>query len=248
MKNIVAVILAAGKGKRIGAEKAGLPKVMFEIAGKPMVWYCVEKFQKLGVKDIVLVVGYQKEKIMNYFGNSVKYAVQDKLLGTGHAAMMVRNLAEGKYRGILICYGDNPMFASQSIKKVIDAYEKESPTIAMLTVTFKDPEYWAFGRIIRNKKGDIVRIVEQKDCSSQELKIKESNPGFYIFDNNWFWENIGKIRAENTQREYYLTDMIGLAGRQGRKIIAIPVSDEQEALGVNNLEQLRKAEKILKEK
>jgi len=248
MKNIIAVVLAAGKGKRIGAEEAGLPKVMFEVAGKPMVWHCVEKFKNLGIEDIILVVGYQKEKVMDYFGDGVKYAVQAELLGTGHAAMMARDLAENKYDGILVCYGDNPMFAPDSIQKVIYTYEKESPTIAMLTVVFEDPEYWAFGRIVRNEKGDIQKIIEQKDCSSKELKIQESNPGFYLFDNNWFWKNIDKLRAENAQKEYYLTDMIGLAVEQGKKIIGIPVSDEQEALGINNLEQLKEAEKILKKK
>jgi len=248
MKDIVVVILAAGKGKRIGAEEAGLPKVMFKVAGKPMVWYSVEKFRNLGIKDVILVIGYQKEKVMGYFADDVKYAVQEELLGTGHAAMMARDLAEGKYRGLLVCYGDNPMFAPKSIKKVINTFKKESPTIAMLTVKFKDPEYWAFGRIVRNKREEIVKIVEQKDCSLKELKIQESNPGFYIFNNDWFWANIDKLRSDNSQKEYYLTDMIGLAVEQGKKVIGIPVKSEQEALGINNLDQLKEAEKILKEK
>ena len=258
MKNIIAVILAAGKGRRIGAEEANLPKVMFEIAGKPMVWYSVEKLKKIGIKDVVLVVGYMQETVRAYFnrhpegsgpeGDQVKYAVQEELLGTGHAAMMARGLAENKYDGFLVCYGDNPMFSTESIQKVIDAFKKESPTIAMLTVVFKDPEFWAFGRIVRNEQGEISKIVEQKDCTLKELKIGESNPGFYIFDNNWFWANIDKLRADNSQKEYYLTDMIGLAVEQEEKVLGIPVLSEQEALGINNLDQLKEAEKILKKK
>ena len=118
----------------------------------------------------------------------------------------------------------------------------------MLSVKFEDPEFWSFGRIIRDRDNEVIGIVEQKDCNGEQLKIKESNPGFYIFDNKWFWENIRKIKTNNVQKEYYLTDMIEIACKQNKKIIAMPVSEEDEALGINNPEQLKQAEEVLRKR
>jgi bifunctional UDP-N-acetylglucosamine pyrophosphorylase / glucosamine-1-phosphate N-acetyltransferase len=248
MKDIVAVILAAGKGKRIGAEEVKLPKVMFGLVGKPMIRYSIDNIRNAGISDVVLVVGYEKEKIINYLDDEVKYAEQKELLGTGHAAMMARGLVEDKFSSMLVCYGDMPLYKPETIKKLVDIFNSKKPTIAMLTVSFDDPEFWAYGRIVRNSSGGIERIIEQKDCSKEEVKIQECNPGFYIFDNNWFWQNIEKIGSDNAQQEYYLTDMISLAVLQNKKVIGVPVTEEWEALGINNPDQLQQAEEILKNK
>lgn len=248
MKDIIAVILAAGQGKRMGSEESKLPKVMFELVGKPMIRYSVDNLKNAGVSDIVVVVGFEKEKVINFLGDEVEYAEQFKRLGTGHAVAMAKNQVKDKTKWLLVCYGDMPLFQPGTIKKLIKKIESEKPTIGMLTVKFDDPEFWAYGRIVRNASGDIEKIVEQKDSSSEELTIKECNPSFFIFDNTWFWDNIMKLSTANAQKEYYLTDMIGLAVSQGKKIIGIPVGSEQEALGINNLNQLREAEKILKKK
>jgi bifunctional N-acetylglucosamine-1-phosphate-uridyltransferase/glucosamine-1-phosphate-acetyltransferase GlmU-like protein len=115
----------------------------------------------------------------------------------------------------------------------------------MLSVIFEDPSFWAFGRVVRDEKNEVKAIIEQKDCAPEQALIKESNPGFYIFDAQWLWANIDKLRSENAQREYYLTDLIAMAIEQGKRVVAAPVSEENEALGINTPEQLKQAESVL---
>lgn len=246
MKEIIAVVLAAGQGKRMGSEELKLPKVMFELAGKPMIRYSVDNIKNAGISDIVVVVGYEKEKVMDYLGGEVEYVEQFERLGTGHATAMAKEKVKGKAKWLLVCYGDMPLFQPGTIKKLLAKIKKEKPTIGMLTVKFDDPEFWAYGRIVRSASGDIEKNVEQKDCDPEELKIKECNPSFYIFDNAWFWNNIMKLSTANAQKEYYLTDMVGLAVSQGKQIAGMPVGEEWEALGINNPQQLKEAEEILK--
>lgn len=242
-----AIILAAGKGTRMNEGLASpIPKVMFELLGKPIIYYSTKSVQDAGIKEIVLVVGYKKELVMNYIGDKVKYAEQAEQLGTGHAAMMAKDLLQGKAENLIIFYGDNPLYKPETIKKLIAMFEADKPTIAMLSVIFKDPEFWAFGRIIRDDNNEVVGIVEQKDCNDEQKKIKESNAGFYIFNADWFWKNITDLKSENAQKEYYLTDMIEIAKAQGKRIIALPVSEESETLGINTQEQLKEAESVLK--
>lgn len=242
-----AIILGAGKGTRMNKGNASpIPKVMFEMAGEPVIRHSVDAIKNVGIKKIMVVVGYKKEMVEDYLGDEVEYAEQAEQLGTGHAAMMAEKNLKGKAEALIIFYGDNPLYRPESIQKLISLYEKEKPTVAMLTVVFDDPMFWAFGRIVRDKNGNVISITEQKDCTPEQLKIKESNPGFYIFDANWFWENCCKLHNENTQKEYYLTDMIGLAKEQGKKIVATPVFSEHEALGINTLEQLKQAEEVIR--
>jgi len=243
---IAAVILGAGKGTRMNEGRASVaPKVMFKANNKPLLEYSINAFKDSGIDKIVVVVGYKKEMITDYFGDKVEYALQEEQLGTGHAAMMAKESLVGKADAVIVCYGDMPLYKPQTIRHLIDTYKEEKPTIALLTVDFKDPEFWAYGRIIRDKDGYVKGIVEQKDCDSKQIKILESNPGFYIFDSNWLWENFDKLSTDNAQNEYYLTDMIKIANEQGKKIIAVKVSEENEVFGVNSPEQLKEVEEIL---
>lgn len=247
MEKIAAVVLAAGKGKRMGSvDGSEIPKVMFKANGKSLVRYSVDALKNAGVENIVLVVGYKKEIVKDCFGNSVEYAEQKEQLGTGHATLSAKENLEGKTDAVSVCYGDMPLYKPETIKNLIDYYESNKPTIAMLTVDFDDPGFWAFGRIIRDENDEVNAIVEQKDCNNEQLKIKESNPGFYIFNSGWLWENLQKIKTDNAQGEYLLTDIVSLAKKQGKKIGTVKVSEESEVLGVNTPEQLKQVEEILK--
>ena len=243
---ISAVILAAGKGTRMGeVEGSVIPKVMFRAHEKPLIEYSINNVMSAGINDIVLVVGYKREMIMGHIGESVQYAIQEEQLGTGHAAKMAKNNVISKYDAVLVCYGDMPLFRPETIRNLVEIYEKEQPTIAMLSVKFNDPNYWAYGRITRDQNGEITGIVEQKDCAPEQLEIKESNPGFYIFNNSWIWEALDHIGSNNAQHEYYLTDLIAMAIDQGKRVIAVPVSEEEEVLGVNTPDQLKQVEEII---
>ncbi len=247
MKELCAVVLAAGQGKRMGAAEAGIPKVMFEVLGKPMIRYAVDHLHQAGVDNIILVVGFQKEKVMEYFGDEMKYAIQDEQLGTGHAVAQARDQALHHYQATLVHYGDHVLYQPDTIKKLVDVYEKEQPTIAMLTNFFDDPMRYAFGRIIRNQEGEIIGSCEQKDCTPEQLKIKECNPCFYIFNTKWLFENLEKLKNDNSQGEYYLTDLVGLAVEQGKKISSVTVDDWRQVIGINNPEHLKEVEKYLEE-
>ena len=243
---IAAVILAAGKGTRMGSSNGSeIPKVMFKAHEKPLIEYSVENMKSSGVERVVLVVGYKRELIEEYFGDKLEYAIQEEQLGTGHAAMMARPNLEGEVDAVIVCYGDMPLYKPETIKALIGKYQELEPTIAMLTVDFADPIFWAFGRIVRNEEGYVSAIVEQKDCNDEQKNIAECNPGFYIFNAQWLWENFDKLSTNNAQNEYYLTDMIKIASDQGKKIIAVKVSGEEEVLGVNTPEQLAQAEEII---
>lgn len=247
MEKYAAIILAAGKGTRMNEGLASpIPKVMFKVGKEPVVYHSIKLLKDAGIDDVNLVVGYKKELIQDYFKDQVGYIIQDEQLGTGHAVKMGKNQLEGKSGAVITFYGDSPLYKPETVKKLVGLYEVEKPTIAMLSVKFDDPEFWAFGRLIRDGSGEVViDIVEQKDCTPEQLKIKECNPGFYIFDAEWLWSNIDQLKNDNAQKEYYLTDMIKIAVSQGRKVIAMPVSEESEALGVNTQEQLKQAEEVL---
>jgi len=246
MEKYAAIILAAGKGTRMNeGQVSPIPKVMFQVLGKPIISYGVEAVKEAGLKKVILVVGYQKEMVMDYFGNSVEYAIQEEQLGTGHAVMMAEEKVKDATAIMVFC-GDHSLWRPETINKLIEAYENDLPTIAMLSVHFNNPDFWGFGRIIRHNTGEVDGIIEQKDCTEQQRKITESNPSFYIFNAEWLWQNIHQLKTENVQKEYYLTDLIALARSQNKKIIAVPVADENEAHGINSPEQLIKAEEILK--
>lgn len=238
-----AIILAAGKGTRMG-EVNGPPKVMYKISSVPMIKYSIEHIKQSGIDNIVVVVGYQKEKVIDFLGSNVKYAVQEHQLGTGHAVMVAREKLND-LEGVLVCYGDMPLYKPETILRLIREYREHKPTIAMLSVEFAVPLSWAYGRIIRDSSQNIISIVEQKDCTPKQLLIKECNPGFYIFDTAWLKENLLKLKPENAQKEYYLTDLINIAASQHKKLIALPVSEESEVLGINTSEQLKRAERVL---
>ena len=241
------VILAAGKGTRMNEGLASpIPKVMFELNGKPIIYWAVKLLQDAGIERIALVVGYKQELIRDYFKDKVEYAFQAEQLGTGHAVAQAKYLLGGQSDAVIVFYGDHALWKPETVRNLMAMYEREKPAVAILSVIFDNPEFWAFGRIEKDAQDNIMGIVEQKDCNPGQLKITECNPGFYIFDAKWLWENIDSLENQNAQKEFYLTDMIGMAISQGKKVVTMPVSDHLEAPGINTQEQLKEAEEVLK--
>ncbi|MFA5840798.1 MAG: NTP transferase domain-containing protein [Candidatus Paceibacterota bacterium] len=240
------IILAAGKGKRMQSE---LPKALIPLGGKPMIRYILDKVETLSSDMPYIVVGYNKEQIIKQLGDNYHYVIQEEQLGTGHAVNAVKNYTKDAIGSVVVLYGDQPFTSAETIKRLIEKQNNTKTKIVMATVPIPDFENWrigliSFGRIIRGKDGHVKRIVEFKDANEEEKNIKELNSGIYAFDAKWLWNNIEKLKNENAQKEYYLTDLIKMATEEGTEIESIEI-DAKEALGANTKEELKILENLL---
>ncbi|MFA6132071.1 MAG: NTP transferase domain-containing protein [Patescibacteria group bacterium] len=249
-QNTRVVILAAGKGKRMGAE---VPKALVPISGRPMIDYLVDSVIASGVdtKPIV-VIGYGAKEIGEHLGERCEYAFQQEPLGTGHALRCALPLLE-ESQHVVVLYGDHAFVSSETIKRLAETCVAADSLLTLMVVKTPDFEGWRqafenFARIVRGADGEVKKIIEKKDATEEELKIKEVNPGYYCFRVDWLKENIEKIGNKNAQGEFYLTDLIGLATSQGISIKTIEVDDPLEGVGVNTPEQLKMAEAAFAEK
>lgn len=234
-----AIVLAAGKGTRMKSDKC---KVMHEVLHKPMIGHIVESLRKANVDRIVVVVGHGAESVKEYLKDSVEYALQEPQLGTGHAAMQAEMLKEEKGDTIILC-GDGPCIQSETILKVFEANKDHACSV--VTAVLEDGA--RYGRIVRNEKNLVEKIVEAKDCSSEELEIKEINTGIFCFKNELLFEGLKEIKNNNAQNEYYLTDLVEIFNKKGLSVNAMVVDDVDETIGVNDRVDLAKAQKWLKQ-
>lgn len=243
MENVNAVILAAGKGTRM--PKKEIPKVLYELDGKPMIEYIVDNLIYIGIKRPIVVVGYQAKKIKKVLGKRAQYTLQKEQLGTGHATKAAEDLLKGKKGTTLVVYGDMPLWSKKTYKSLIEKQKKDKAEVVMTSIEL--PKEYAYGRVIRDAKGKIKGVIEEKDCNTQELKIKEKNAGLYAFDNLWLFENLQRLQSNNAQHEYYLTDMIGLAVNQGKKVETVLAKNPEEGMGVNTLEDYKAVKRAMDE-
>src|SRR3989304_321191 len=238
------IVLAAGKGKRMKSE---LPKVLHPILGRPMLNYVLDAVMQISPERIIVVVGYGADKIketLSYI--KVKYALQSKQLGTGHAVRCAKGAFRDYNGKILIVNGDFPLIRSETLKGFVENHKKTNTGISLLTAFLDSPE--GYGRVVRNGKGDVIRIVEEKDATPKEKMIKEINSGAYCVESSFLWDVIGKIGSKNEQKEYYLPDIVNIATQSGKKISGFIVPDGEEVLGVNNREELARVEERLRKR
>lgn len=241
MSGLKAVILAAGKGTRM---KSVLPKVLHQVGGKPMVQHVLDAAKTAGALESIAVVGFGAEQVEKVLGTKVRYALQQEQLGTGHAVMQTADILANFEGTVMVLCGDTPLLQGQSLKKL---YEEHVATEAAATVfTANMPEPFGYGRVIRDEKGQVVKIVEQKDANSQELLVHEVNTGIYCFKRAALFDALARITCNNKQGEYYLTDVLGIMAENGQKVWAVEAEDYQETLGINSRLQLAQAEKILR--
>ena len=239
-KNIMAIVMAAGKGTRMKSKKS---KLVQKIYGKEIVKRAVENAQKAGIHDIVAVVGYQKEEVMEVLGDSVKYAYQDEMLGTGHAVMQAKEFLAGKKGKVLVLNGDVPLLRPDTLNKLVEKSIENREYATLLTAIYENPT--GYGRIIRDEGGNIKGIVEEKDTKPSQRKIKEINAGIYCFDVEELFAALDKIKPNNAQGEYYITDVISIMNKKGLKTGAVIVEDNTEILGINDRIQLEMLTKVL---
>ena len=240
-----AVILAAGKGKRLHSEQFSAPKVLREANGKPLLRYVVNNLSFIpDKKDIIIVAGYKKEMVFNAFNEGYTFAVQDEQLGTGHAVNCAREALKDYDGPVLVCYGDMPLFKKETYENLVKIHEEAGNDCTILTGV--SDRGLAYGRIIRDENGSFKGVVEDRDCTPKQKKINELNVGIYVFDSKKLFSCLGELKNSNAQGEYYLTDVPTIMMSKGYKIGTYTTHDDTEILGVNTPEELALCESLLK--
>ncbi len=245
-KKFRVVILAAGLGKRM---KSDVPKALTPVGGKPILQHLLESVRSSGLDPKpVIVIGPEGQRICDAFNGGCEYAVQQKQLGTGDAVRAAQQTV-GDAEAIIVLYGDHPFISAKTLKKLAKRHEERGNTVTMMTTSVPDFEGWhrafvQWGRILRGRDSHIVGIPQYKDADEKIRAIKELDPALYCFQTAWLWANIDKLKKENVQREYYLTDMIAMAVEQGEKLSAISVAPE-EVIGINTQDEREIAEELL---
>jgi bifunctional UDP-N-acetylglucosamine pyrophosphorylase / glucosamine-1-phosphate N-acetyltransferase len=241
MSNRYAIILAAGQGTRM---KSKLYKVLHPVCGKPMVQHVVDQVSKLNIDEMVTIIGHGAEKVKAQLGEISQYALQESQLGTAHAVIQAKGILAGKPGVTLVVCGDTPLIKAETMTALFKQHEETNAKVTVLTAEAEDPT--GYGRIVRNKKGNVKKIVEHKDASAEERSIKEINTGTYCFDNLALFEALEQVSNDNVQGEYYLPDVIEILKKQGETVTAYQTEDFQETLGVNDRVALSQAEQIMK--
>jgi len=224
-----AIIMAAGKGKRM---KSNLPKVLHNLAGKPILNYTLDTVSQLEAKRKILIVGYKSDKIKELIGDKIECVEQREQLGTAHAVLQTEKLLLGFKGDVLILSGDVPFLTIKTLKKLLKYHQANNFCCTLLSTVLKNPK--GYGRIIRDKKGEIKGIIEEVDLSIDKKKITEINSGIYCFNKEKLFQALEKVTKDNKQGEYYLTDTVKILLGEGLTVGNIIVKDYSEILGINN--------------
>jgi bifunctional UDP-N-acetylglucosamine pyrophosphorylase / glucosamine-1-phosphate N-acetyltransferase len=231
MNSVPAVILAAGLGKRMKSKQA---KVLHSIAGRPMILYSVETATRLPSNRIIVVAAHQAEALKEALKNQpVEIVHQGRPLGTGHAVLQTRSVL-ADYKGpVLILNADVPLITVETLRAILKIHRDRAADLTILTAMLPDPK--GYGRVIRDvDSGEVMAVVEEADASAAERDVREINTGFYSVDAGFLFEALMELKSDNAQKEYYLTDIVKAAIRQGRKVFAVRANDPQEVMGINS--------------
>lgn len=246
--NVQIIILAAGKGTRMETDN---PKALTLLSSKTFLAHVLDTVDKLNLPlKPIIVVGYQKEKIIDTLGNVYHFAEQKEQLGTGHAVLVAKEKAESDHDVVVVLYADHPLISSQTILNMIKKQKETGAPVVMAPTIIPNYENWyssfiKWGRIKRDSAGKISGIVEYKDANDEEKNITEITPGYFAFDAKWMWENLKKLDNNNAQNEYYLTYLVNIALAENKIVESIQIPPE-EAIGANSKEELEILEKLIK--
>lgn len=243
MQDFISVILAAGMGKRM---KSDIPKVLHKVCGKALCEWVIDASNNAGAKKVVAVIGHKADVVRPRLENKAELVLQSEQLGTGHAVMQAREYIKACGGYVVILNGDTPLVTSQTVKAAIEYHEELGNCATVITAIL--PDSTGYGRIVRNSCGDVVKIVEQKDANAAELEIKEVNSGMYIFNAPELLTVLDKITPNNAQGEYYLTDTLEILIKEGKKVGAYSIDDNDEIRGINDKIQLSEANEIMQKR
>ncbi len=218
------------------------PKILYRILGKPMIQFVVDTASELDSKEVIVVVGKNSNEVKRVLGKKIKYAIQAVPRGTGDATR--QGLHHATHANILILYGDVPLLKKETIRKMIDSHLNNHADLSVLTCELAEPS--GYGRIVRDKQGNIIKIVEHIDANRNELSIKEINTGIYFGSKELIKNALNEVEDNNRQKEFYLTDIVHKLIRQKKKVIGFKIDNADEILGINTKSDLAKVREIVK--
>lgn len=238
-RNICAIILAAGKGKRLHSEK---PKALHDLCGKPLIGYILEQCMALGITPHI-VVGHQGELVRSALGENYIYAFQKEQWGTGHAVLCaLPTVPPHSTTAAVFNCDDSAFYRTETIECMLKTHTEQKPNITMITVLQDDPT--GLGRIMRNNKGGVVGIREERLASPHEKMIKEVNTGAYVFDTDFLRISLPRVER-NATGEYFITDLINFAAETKKGIAVLTLKNSEEYVSINTREQLERAQFLM---
>lgn len=246
MRSIRAIIPAAGKGSRLQSISGDLPKAMFAVGKRPMLEYVLDNISFIDEKDIYIVVGYAKDKIIEHFGNRYHYVEQKEQLGTGHAVMECAEDFADFDGSVLITFGDMPLFRREEMEAMCRQHEENGADCTLMTAENASLKLWA--RVVRDENGRFSRIVEGKDCTPEEAQIKELFSGVMIFNSRSLFKILPEVGCANVQKEYYVTEVPEIMVGHGMKVETYFTKDGDDLRGINTPEDLAMCESILEKR
>ena len=239
-----AIIPAAGKGKRLHSQENNLPKVLHTACGKPLLETVLGQLDFIEKDDLYIVVGFQKEKVIQYFGDQYHYVEQKEQLGTAHAVMVCEPWFRDYEGTVLVTFGDMPLFRRDMMRAMCAYHEARGAACTLMTAENPELTHWA--RIVRDENGCFARIVEGKDCSPEEEKIKELFSGVLVFDSKALFQMLPEVKTKNQQGEYYLPEVPELMVKKGLKVETFMTDDGDDLRGVNTPEDLLICEDVMR--
>ena len=246
MNQIRAIIPAAGKGKRLQKISGDLPKAMFRVGNRPMLEIVLENIGFISQKNVCIVVGCGKEKIIEHFGDDYLYVEQKQQLGTGHAVMECADAFRDFDGSVLVTFGDMPLFRREEMEKMCAQHVDNGADCTLMTA--ENPELTMWARVTRDEKGAFAAIVEGKDCTPEQAQIKELFSGVMVFNSRSLFEILHQVGCANAQKEYYLTEVPELMVKQGLKVETYFTKDGDDLRGINTPEDLEACERILQQR
>ena len=241
MAKLTAVILAAGKGTRM---KSKLPKVLHKVGGHPMLEHVMDAAEAAGCRDNVVVIGHGAELVRELVGSRARIALQAEQLGTGHAVLQAADTLQDFTGTVMILCGDTPLLEAAELQKFYEEHVKSGAAATVMSAMMEDP--FGYGRILRDANGDVAGIVEQKDATEEQKRIKEINTGNYCVEAPLLFEVLKTLGNNNAQGEYYLTDVLAKLRGMGRKVGGMVTADSEMIMGVNSRRQLAEAESCMR--
>ncbi len=241
MLDLRTIILAAGKGTRM---KSDAPKVLHEVCGTPIIRYVVDVAKAVGSLKIYVVLGHKGQEVKNYLGKNVDFVIQKRLLGTADAVKCAEKSLKGHKGDILVLCGDTPLLNKNVIKNIVRKHRKLNAVCTFLTAKVDNPQ--GYGRIIRDDKGSVVAIREEKDSTLQERMIKEINVGVYCIRSLELFSALKAINLNFKKKEFYLTDIVEIFAKKNLKVAIVETKDSVEGLGINSKNELAEAEEVIR--